>query len=306
MRAAAGAIERVRIDPATWEPRFKLIGDDRWFAPPFRDKETRRQGDKERLSNEPLPLSPSPLPLVSEGAAGICGSGIIEAVAELYLAGIIRSDGRFNPEADHPRVQWLPPLSPPRVGSGRRRGEPVEPRLGGVGGGKGTGAYVLATADQTSTGRPILVTQADVRAIQLAKAALYAGAKLLMNAAGVRKVDKIVLAGAFGSYIDPKHAMVLGLIPDCDLGQVYAVGNAAGDGARIALLNRDKRHEAQGLARQVEHVNTAIAPNFQEEFVAALHLPHMSDPFPHLEGVLPNRPASTNRRENRRRPRIED
>jgi uncharacterized 2Fe-2S/4Fe-4S cluster protein (DUF4445 family) len=142
-----------------------------------------------------------------------------------------------------------------------------------------------------------------VRAIQLAKAALYAGAKLLMNAAGVRKVDKIVLAGAFGSYIDPKHAMVLGLIPDCDLGRVYAVGNAAGDGARIALLNRDKRREAQGLARQVEHVNTAIAPNFQEEFVAALHLPHMSDPFPHLEGVLPNRPASTNRRENRRRRR---
>ncbi|MFQ5341506.1 MAG: ASKHA domain-containing protein, partial [Anaerolineae bacterium] len=181
MRAAPGAIERVRVDPETKEPRFKIIGDERW-------------SDEWDDNVE-----------IHQLAAGICGSGIIEAVAELYLAGIVRPDGRFDPDGDGPRIQRNA-----RIGS-----------------------YVLATADQTSTGKPILVTQGDVRAVQLAKAALYAGARLLMHRAGVTQVDKIVLAGAFGSYIDPKLAMVLGLIPDCDLEKVYAVGNAAGDGARI-------------------------------------------------------------------------
>ena len=249
MRAAPGAIERVRIDPQTLEPRFKVIGDDRWSDEWAEDPQTRQL------------------------ASGICGSGIIEAVAELYLAGVLRADGRFNPDCDSPRVCW----------DGR------------------TGAYVLATAEQTSTGEPILVTQQDVRAIQLAKAALYAGAKLLMNRAGVERVDKIVLAGAFGSYIDPLHAMVLGMIPDCDLEKVYAVGNAAGDGARIALLNRDKRREAQEVARWVEYVETAVEPQFQEEFVAAMHIPHMRDPFPHLEGLLPTPVSRDGRRARRRR-----
>lgn len=125
------------------------------------------------------------------------------------------------------------------------------------------GAYILAAADQTSTGEPILVTQDDIRNIQLAKAALYAGAKLLMHRAGITAVDRIVL-GAFGSYIDPKYAMILGLIPDCDLGKVYAVGNAAGDGARIALLNRHKRIEAQEIARWVRYIETAVDPEFPE------------------------------------------
>ncbi len=252
MRAAPGAIERVRIDPETKEPHFKIIGDERW---------------SDEWGDQPGQL-----------AAGICGSGIIEAVAELYLAGIVRPDGRFDPDGDGPRMRW----------NGR------------------TGAYILATADQTSTGQPVLVTQADVRAIQLAKAALYAGAKLLMNRAGVKTVDKIVLAGAFGSYIDPKHAMVLGLIPDCDLKKVYAVGNAAGDGARIALLNRDKRREAQEVARWVEYVETAVEPEFQEEFVAAMHIPHMRDPFPHLVNLLPDLPVHRDDgREKRRRHRRE-
>ncbi|MFQ5854813.1 MAG: ASKHA domain-containing protein [Anaerolineae bacterium] len=253
MRAAPGAIERVRIDPATKQPRFKLIGDDRWSDKWGEDTPTHQL------------------------ASGICGSGIIEAVAELYLAGIVRPDGRFDPDGDGPWIVW----------NGR------------------AGAYLLATADQTTTGEPILVTQADVRAIQLAKGALYAGAKLLMNRAGVTRVDKIVLAGAFGSYIDPKHAMVLGLIPDCDLGRVYAVGNAAGDGARIALLNRDKRREAQEVARWVEYVETAVEPEFQEEFVAAMHIPHMRDPFPHVESLLPDALVYWDGREKRRQHRRE-
>lgn len=250
MRAAPGAIERVRIEPRTWEPRFKVIGDERW------------SDEWQQTDAHPPPLS-----------TGICGSGIIEAVAELFLAGILRPDGRFNPTANGDRIQ--------------RDGRAV--------------AYVLATSDQTSTGKPILVTQEDVRAIQLAKAALYAGAKLLMNRAGLKSVDEIVLAGAFGSYIDPQHAMVLGLIPDCNLDHVHAVGNAAGDGARIALLNCDRRREAQEVARWVEYVETAIEPEFQTEFVAAMHLPHASDPFPHLDGLLPSLPARASQRDRRRR-----
>src|SRR6185503_1306469 len=153
--------------------------------------------------------------------------------------------------------------------------------------------YILATADQTATGREIVVTQDDVRNIQLAKGALYAGCKLLMRRRGVEMVDKIVLAGAFGSYIDPLHAMVLGLFPDCALDKVYAVGNAAGDGARIVLLSKARRAEATLAARRVEYVETAIDPAFQDEFVGAMHLPHMTDPFPHLDALnmLPARAA---------------
>ena len=241
MRAAPGAIERVRIDPETRQARFRVIGEERW-------------SDEWRIGpDQPVEAQPRHL------ASGICGSGIIEAVAELYLSGIITADGRFNPEADSERIQW----------QGRK------------------GAYVLATGDETTHGQPILITQDDVRNIQLAKAALYAGAKLLMNKAGIEKVDRIILAGAFGSYIDPKHAMILGLIPDCNLERVHAVGNAAGDGARIALLNRHKRQEAQEIAHWVRYIETAVDPDFQREFVGAMHLPHQQDAFPHLEGILP-------------------
>jgi uncharacterized 2Fe-2S/4Fe-4S cluster protein (DUF4445 family) len=146
---------------------------------------------------------------------------------------------------------------------------------------------VLATGEETANGEPILVTQDDVRNIQLAKAALYAGAKLLMNRAEIEKIDRIVLAGAFGSYIDPKYAMILGLIPDCEIENVYAVGNAAGDGARIALLNRHKRVEALDISHWVRYIETAIDPDFQTEFVNAIHIPNRVDTFPHLTGILP-------------------
>jgi uncharacterized 2Fe-2S/4Fe-4S cluster protein (DUF4445 family) len=242
MRAALGAIERVRIDRATKEARFRVIGEEQWSI------------DWNVSPDAPAEEQPKSL------AAGICGSGIIEAIAEMFLAGILLPDGRFNPNCRSERVRW----------DGRR------------------GAYILATGNQTTNGEPILITQDDVRAIQLAKAALYAGVKLLMRRTGIAGVDRIVLAGAFGSFIDPHYAMVLGLIPDCDLSRVTAVGNAAGDGARIALLNREKRQEGQEIARWVNYIETAVDPNFQDEFVAAIHLPHASDSFPHLAGVLPN------------------
>jgi uncharacterized 2Fe-2S/4Fe-4S cluster protein (DUF4445 family) len=237
-RAAPGAVERVRIDPKTCEPRVRLIGSERWIEP-----------------------GGAGLPAEEVKATGICGSGIIEAVAELYLAGLIDSTGRFNKTAAERtrRVQY--------------RGRTAE--------------YTLVEAEYSATGAPIIITQNDVRQIQLAKAALYAGTKLLMGHRGVKAVDRIILAGAFGSFISPLHAMVLGLIPDCDLEKVSAVGNAAGDGARFALLNRDLRRKASELVQWVRHISTPMEASFQDEFVAALDLPHASDPFPTLEEILP-------------------
>lgn len=245
MRAAPGAIERVRIDLLTKEPRFRVIGEEKW------------SNSWNVARDAPPEEQPKHL------AAGICGSGIIEVVAELFLAGVLLPDGRFNPDCYSPRLQWKGP----------------------------TGSYILATPDETTTQRPLRITQSDVRNVQLAKAALYAVAKLLMNHANITQIDQVILAGAFGSYIDTKHAMVLGLIPDCDLTKVHAVGNAAGDGARIALLNRHKRKEAQELVEWVTYMETAVDPDFQDEFSDAIHIPHANDRFAHIADLLPQQPV---------------
>jgi uncharacterized 2Fe-2S/4Fe-4S cluster protein (DUF4445 family) len=198
--------------------------------------------------------------VAATGVTGICGSGIIEVIAEMYLTGLISTDGLIDGSiaAKTPRV----------VVDGR------------------TFAYVLHEGAQRLT-----VNQTDVRAIQLAKAALFAGARLLMDRLGVETVDRIVLAGAFGSQIDVKYAMVLGMIPDCDLARVSSAGNAAGTGARIALLNRGARDEIETLVRRVEKVETAIEPAFQAHFVEAMAIPHKTLPYPRLaEAVdLPKR-----------------
>jgi uncharacterized 2Fe-2S/4Fe-4S cluster protein (DUF4445 family) len=281
-RAAPGAIERVRIDPATGAPRFKVIGKDAWSDA----------------------LEPAEI-----GATGICGSGIIEVVAELYMAGILRADGRFNPNWARGDRQEVIGQRQEAVIEMDNSSSPIAYRLWPLAsrlrwnGPKAE--YVLASADQTTTGREIVVTQDDVRNIQLAKAALYAGCKLLMRRRGVERVDKIVLAGAFGSYIDPLRAMVLGLYPDCELPNVYPVGNAAGDGARIVLLSKARRAEAAQAARRVEYVETAVDPHFQDEFVNAMALPHKTDAFPHLQelGVLPAPLADSAEDERARRRR---
>ncbi|MEX0983808.1 MAG: ASKHA domain-containing protein [Actinomycetota bacterium] len=235
-RAAPGAIERVRIDPATLEPRFSVIGDDRW-------------------SDEPgVDVTPT----------GICGSGIIEVIAELFLAGVITADGVID-------------------GSLAERSPRVIPQ-------DRTFSYVLHEGEPR-----LVITQNDVRQIQLAKGALYAGCRLLMDALGVQTVDRIRLAGAFGAHIDPVHAMVLGLVPDCDPDHVTAAGNAAGTGARIALLNRAARAEIEDVVRRVEKLETAVEPRFQEHFVGAMGIPHATDPFPRLARVvtLPEPKAAT-------------
>ena len=242
-RAAPGAIERVRVDRATLEPRFRVIGQEKWS------------------DEEGFDLS---------AVTGICGSGIIEALAELFLSGVIAADGTI--------VEW--PGSPRVIARER------------------TFSYVLCEEPR------IEITQNDVRAIQLAKAALYAGARLLMDHYGVDQVDQIRLAGAFGSHIDPKYAMVLGMIPDCDLSRVSAAGNAAGMGAMIALLSGVARREIEELARRIEKVETAVEPRFQEHFVAAMGIPHSTAPYPELAKTVELPAPAT--RSSRRRSRARD
>jgi uncharacterized 2Fe-2S/4Fe-4S cluster protein (DUF4445 family) len=247
-RAAPGAIERVRIDRETLEPRFRIIGVDAWSdAPDFAEQ----------------------LAAAGTGVTGICGSGIIEVVAELYLAGIITADG----VVDGATAERTPRIVP----DGR------------------TFSYLLYEAGPSVP--RILVTQNDVRAIQLAKAALYAGVRLLMDQLGVEAVDEVRLAGAFGSQIDPLHAMVLGLVPDCDLSRVRAAGNAAGTGALIALLSGAARREIEAVVRRVEKIETAVEPRFQEHFVEAMAIPHRTAASPNLERVvtLPARPLTADR-----------
>jgi uncharacterized 2Fe-2S/4Fe-4S cluster protein (DUF4445 family) len=242
-RAAPGAIERVRIDRDTLELRFRTVGSDVW-------------------SDEPDAPTPT----------GVCGSGIIELVAELYLAGILTSDGVIDPAAKE-RTERV-------VDDGR------------------TCAYVVHDAEPR-----LVLTQNDVRQIQLAKGALYAGCRLLMDHYGIDQVDRIRLAGAFGAHIDPVYAMVLGLVPDCEPEHVTSAGNAAGTGARIALLNKGARTEIEAVVRSVEKIETATEPRFQEHFVGAMGIPHATDPFPRLGAHVPlpeRAPAQAARRRRTR------
>ena len=238
-RAAPGAIERVRIDPATKEPRFRVIGSERWSD----------EGEFD-----------------AGAVTGICGSGIIEVIAEMRIAGLINEDGVI--------------LSRDLGGSERL----IEDGR--------TWAYVLHDA-RAADGPLVTVTQADVRAIQLAKAALYAGARLLMDKMEVDTVDRVVLAGAFGAHISPLHAMVLGMIPDCPLDKVSSAGNAAGTGARIALLNSAARREIEEVVRTIEKVETAVEEKFQQHFVEAIAVPHKTASYPNLSTqiTLPSAPA---------------
>ncbi|MFX0544635.1 ASKHA domain-containing protein [Roseovarius sp. S1116L3] len=234
-RAAPGAIEAIRIDPETKEPRFRVIGSDLW-------------SDEDGFDAA----------IGASGITGICGSGIIEAVAELRMAGLMDENGL--------------------MGSAEATGTPRMVPEGR------THSYLVH--DSTDEGGPrITVTQGDIRAIQLAKSALYAGARLLMDERGVDKVDRVVLAGAFGAHISNLHAMVLGMIPDAPLEKVTSAGNAAGTGARIALCSLKARAEIERTVRRIHKVETAIEPKFQEHFVAANAIPHKTATFPELSKI---------------------
>lgn len=235
-RAAPGAIERVEIDPVTKDPRFKVIGCDLWSDDPnFADA------------------------TAATGITGICGSGIIEMVAEMRMHGIVDGPGLIG--------------APEQTGTDRCF---LDGRT-----------YSYLVWDGTADGGPrITVTNRDIREIQMAKAALYSGARLLMDKFGVDKVDRVVLAGAFGAHISPKHAMVLGMIPDCELDKVTSAGNAAGTGARIALLNIAARAEIEETVHRIHKIETAIEPRFQEHFVNASNIPNAVEPFPILASIV--------------------
>ena len=228
-RAAPGAIERIRINPETLEPRFRVIGVEQWSD---------EDGFDEAVK--------------STGITGICGSGIIEVLAEMYLAEILTSDGVIN---------GARAASSPRIEEDGR-------------------TFAYRVSDN------VVVTQNDVRAIQLAKAALHAGFRLLMDKMELKSVDRVVLAGAFGTHIDPKYAMVLGMIPDCALEHVRAAGNSAGTGARMALLNKGARREIESVVRDIEKIETAVEAAFQDQFVKAMAIPHKSEPYAKLGAAV--------------------
>ena len=236
MRAAPGAMERIHIDETTLEPKYKVIGVEGWNT------------DHAEFKGQ---------------VKGICGSAIIDGVAELFRVGIVDSRGKFKKDLNSKRV---------------RQGE-------------NGWEYIIAWAEETSIGRDIPMTQQDVRQIQLAKAALFTAARILLKRSNLQTPDKIILAGGFGSYIDKEKAMLIGLIPDCALENVYAVGNAAGDGARIALLNVEKRKEIEAVTRKVERFELPTDPEFQNQFMLATSFPHMNEPFEHIAHLIPNRVA---------------
>jgi uncharacterized 2Fe-2S/4Fe-4S cluster protein (DUF4445 family) len=236
-RAAPGAIERIEIDPETKEVDYKVIGREAW-----------------RKFSEPKDMK----------AKGICGSGILDVLAELFRANVILKSGVFNKKVlkDHPRFRKNPDTKQPE--------------------------FILAYAEESSIGKDIVITQKDIRQIQLAKGALYAGCKLMVQRMGLDKVDTVKIAGAFGTHVDREKALIMGLFPDCEIEKIKGVGNAAGDGCRAALLNVTKRVEANWCSRNVEYIELTVEKNFQQEFMESMQLPHMTDEFPHLEGIVPD------------------
>lgn len=238
-RAAPGAIERIRINPETLEPRFRVIGVELW-------------SDEDGFEDA----------IAQTGITGICGSGIIEILSEMYLAGIITEDGVID--------GTKAAISPRIIEDGR------------------TFSYRVSDT--------VTITQNDIRAIQLAKAALYAGFRLLMDKLNIDHVDDVVLAGAFGTHIEPKYAMVLGMIPDCELDHVRSAGNSAGTGARICLLNKTQRRQVEQIVRNIEKIETAVEPAFQDHFVKAMAIPHKTDPYAKLSVAvtLPERSMGSN------------
>jgi uncharacterized 2Fe-2S/4Fe-4S cluster protein (DUF4445 family) len=236
MRAAPGAIERIQIDPATHEVDYKVIGREAWL----------KYSKPEEMQTK-----------------GICGSGILDVLAELYRSGVVDKSGRFSKNQK----------------SNRFRSNPENPRQK---------EFVIAWANETSIGKDVVITQKDIRQIQLAKGALYTGCKLMMRRMGIDKVDTIKIAGAFGTHVAKDKALIMGLFPDCDLEKVISVGNAAGDGARVVLLDRQMRSEANWIARNVEYIELTVEKDFEREFMASMQIPHMTDPFPHLEGLVPD------------------
>lgn len=228
MRAAPGAIERVAIDPDTHEVDYKVIGRDAW-----------------RSYSAPEAMQ----------TRGICGSGILDVLAQLFLAGIVGKSGAFSADAKRtPRFRENPET--------------------------GIKEFVLAWANETIIAKDIVITQKDIRQIQLAKASIYTGCKLMLRRLKLSAADQVKIAGAFGTHVDRRLALVMGMFPDSPLETVTCVGNAAGDGCRIVLLDRKKRLEADRICKSVTYIELTLEPDFQHQLIEATQLPHMTDSFP--------------------------
>jgi uncharacterized 2Fe-2S/4Fe-4S cluster protein (DUF4445 family) len=234
MRAAPGAIERIKIDPETHDVDYKVIGREAWL----------KFSEPEEMKTK-----------------GICGSGILDVLAELYVAGVIDKSGVFTENQKSDRYRINPDNNQPE--------------------------FVLAWAKETSIKRDVVINQKDLRQIQLAKGALYAGCKLMMRRMGLDKIDKVKIAGAFGTHVNKEKALIMGLFPDCEVEKILGVGNAAGDGCRAALLDKRKRREANWVSRNVEYIELTVEEDFEKQFMQAMQIPHMKDEFPHLEGIVP-------------------
>jgi len=224
MKAVTGAIEKVRISPDTYEVEYETIGD----------------------------VKP----------VGLCGSAMVDVVAEMLKREIINHHGRFSPNIKTPRLKTVNTVP----------------------------EFVLAWENETATRKEITVTQKDINEIQLAKAAMFTGCSILMKRKSVKRedLDRVFIAGAFGSYINPENAKFIGLVPDVPTEKIKFVGNTAVTGAKMALISREARETAEALSRRIRYLELAIDPDFSQEFTYALVIPHKDlDRFPsvreHLE-----------------------
>jgi uncharacterized 2Fe-2S/4Fe-4S cluster protein (DUF4445 family) len=212
MRAASGSIEKISITPETLDVYYRTIAN----TPPV----------------------------------GICGSGLVDATAELFKSGIIDIKGTFAPEMME---------NSNRIRRGQEGWE-----------------FVIAWKDETTITSDIVLTQGDIRELQKAKAAIHAGAEILLQRMELTEQDisKLVVAGAFGNYIDPENARTIGMYPDIPLEKVEFVGNLAGTGARMSLISREMREYTETISRNVKYVELAIDKNFQDEYLNSFYFPH--------------------------------
>lgn len=223
MRAQTGAIEKIWINSNTREPRYLTIDDDK--------------------------------------PRGICGSAIVDVVAELLKTGLIDTAGKILTDTNCCRIREGP--------------DNLE--------------YVLAWKEEATTEDDIVIVQSDIREIQKAKAAMYTGASILMKKLdlAVDDINKVFIAGAFGTYIDPANAKTIGMFPDIPIDKIVQVGNAAGTGARMVLLSKDARNTAGKIRKKVQYVELANDPNFHREYLKALYFPHLDlDCFPRTVKML--------------------
>jgi uncharacterized 2Fe-2S/4Fe-4S cluster protein (DUF4445 family) len=209
MKAVYGAIERVRIRPATLDVEYQTVG--------------------------------------SEKPVGLCGSGIVDAVAELLKSHVIDSKGRFQKISNKRLLDAF-----------------------------GDRAFVLAWGEETITGDPVVITQRDIGEVQLAKAAIHSGCSILMRRTGVKQTDlqRVYIAGSFGNYLNPSSARILGMIPEVPVDIISFLGNTAIAGAKMSLTSLEARKEAQAIGEKVRYIELGADPDFPREFAASMYLPH--------------------------------